>query len=73
MFYRTDALHRTNNIKALKGNIDQKTETDIHKLHMFNGLSSITTWVSWHKVVRPPKAREDGVAVASAEPYATDR
>jgi len=40
----------------------------------FNGLFSRTTWVSWHQKVKPfwilMKARDDGVAVASARPYA---
>jgi len=40
----------------------------------FNGLFSRTTWVSWHQKGRTildfTEARDDGVAVASAGPYA---
>jgi len=42
--------------------------------HPFNGLFSRTTWVSWHQKVQTNldfnEARDDGVAVASAGPYA---
>jgi len=44
-------------------------------LHPFNGLFSRTTWVSWHQKgklfwILLAGARDDGMAVASAEPYA---
>jgi len=43
-------------------------------LHLFNGLFSRTTWVSWHQKGRTildfTEARHDGVAVALAGPYA---
>jgi len=41
--------------------------------HLFNGLFSRTTWVSRHpkgKILDFIGARDDGVAVASAGPYA---
>jgi len=39
----------------------------------FNGLFSRTTWVSWHQKGKPfwiTGARDDGLAVALAGPYA---
>jgi len=43
-------------------------------LYLFNGLFSRTTWVSWlHKgrtVLYFTEARDDGMVVASAGPYA---
>jgi len=43
-------------------------------LHPFNGHFSRTTWVSWHQKGRTildfNKAEDNGVAVASAGPYA---
>jgi len=42
-------------------------------MHLFNGLFSRTTWVSWHQKnyvnLDFSEARDDGVAVASAGPY----
>jgi len=43
-------------------------------VRLFNGLFSRTTWVSWHQKRKAfwifAGARDDGVAVASAGPYA---
>jgi len=56
---------------------DRQTETETEtetERHLFNGLFSSTTWVSQHQkgetILYFNEARDDGVAVASAGPYA---
>ena len=41
-------------------------------LHSFNALSARTAWVSLLTILDFTEARDDGVAVASAGPYAND-
>jgi len=49
------------------------TDEDKDTENLFNGLSSRTTWVSWHQKGKTNldfnEARDDRVAVASAGPY----
>ena len=52
--------------------VDHKSSQRSTDRHPFNGLSSITTWVSRHQKGQTSldESGDDGVAVASAGPYA---
>jgi len=54
--------------------IQQCQSTEGQRKHLFNSLYSWTTWVSRHQkgktILDFSEARNDGVAVASAGPYA---
>jgi len=56
------------------GQTDAIKNVLIYILHLCNGLFSRTTWVSWYQKGRTildlNEARDNGVAVASAGPYA---